>query len=1082
MSKVATVVACSMVIVLAASVVGRAQGVGVSASGSASASVSETASAQTASVSDGQAGEVGLAGDGGQDSSLANSSVQDSSVADSYIAALPVNAREWESLGLLASEANGAAPAEGVSGDAEADLADGRSKDASDAGAAASGLSFGGVAVTQNAALLDGLSMEQSFRSGPRGAAMGGSVSGTSFGQSAVRSFRVMPSTYSAEFGGAAGAVLAIRSQAGEERLHGGATLLLRASAFAAANPYAVATQYQDGVITSSLVKPEDTVVQLAGHVGMPLGDYFPAARLRKRLTMFASYEAQWRNDPVISSPATAEFYALTPMQVDTLANRGVTASATNAALNYLDSLTGEVARSSTRGLGFVRVDDKVSARDHVAVTYAKNYFDSPAGTGYSSASNAVVASGRESVGDSVIDVDAVAAHWLHAFGPRFTQALRGQWVRDLEYDTARTPLAQEPAIGPGGFAPEVEIAPDGFTYGTPAALGRTAYPDEARVQLADTLELVRGRHVLRVGGDWSRVVDRIASYANPEGTFLYDSGILNGHAGGLVDWITDYTFNVNATPNGGCPTISNAYRDPALPHYFCFRSFTQSFGAAQTEFVTHEVAGFVEDAFRARKDLRFTIGVRYEYTLLPLPQTPNVALDEALQSVATQVVGATSSFPEDRNNIGPRLSAAWMPKGGRYATVHVGYGIFYGRLTGTTVRSALADTALPTTTTQIRIRPTTETVCPQVSATMQGFGYPCAFVAEPPAAVAETSSAMLFAKNFRLPAVQRASLSVEREVGKHVAVKASYAMAVATQLPGSVDLNVAPATATASYVLQGGDGHVGLHTGETFVVPLYTERRWSQYGPVSALVSNANATYHAGTIEAELRGVRSLELRGSFTFSRAIDYAPQLSATPGNDSQFDPFRKGYDKGLSTLQFPERFSGDAIYRVKVEHGPWVVREGLNGWHVAAIATAGSGAPYSYEISGGTYLSGGHETINGSGGATYLPTVGRNTLRLAARGSVDARLERGFALRKGARLNGFVEAFNLLNERNLSRVETRAFLLGTPLVAGGSTPLVFQDAATIAGEELTTPAFGAPTSSTTGVSRERQMELGVRVEF
>jgi len=76
----------------------------------------------------------------------------------------------------------------------------------------------------------------------------------------------------------------------------------------------------------------------------------------------------------------------------------------------------------------------------------------------------------------------------------------------------------------------------------------------------------------------------------------------------------------------------------------------------------------------------------------------------------------------------------------------------------------------------------------------------------------------------------------------------------------------------------------------------------------------------------------------------------------------------------------------------------------------------------------------------------------------------------------------VEAFNLLNERNLSRVETRAFLLGTPLVAGGSTPLVFQDAATIAGEELTTPAFGAPTSSTTGVSRERQMELGVRVEF
>jgi len=30
--------------------------------------------------------------------------------------------------------------------------------------------------------------------------------------------------------------------------------------------------------------------------------------------------------------------------------------------------------------------------------------------------------------------------------------------------------------------------------------------------------------------------------------------------------------------------------------------------------------------------------------------------------------------------------------------------------------------------------------------------------------------------------------------------------------------------------------------------------------------------------------------------------------------------------------------------------------------------------------------------------------------------------------------------------------------------------------------LTTPAFGAPTSSTNGVSRERELETGVRVEF
>jgi len=96
--------------------------------------------------------------------------------------------------------------------------------------------------------------------------------------------------------------------------------------------------------------------------------------------------------------------------------------------------------------------------------------------------------------------------------------------------------------------------------------------------------------------------------------------------------------------------------------------------------------------------------------------------------------------------------------------------------------------------------------------------------------------------------------------------------------------------------------------------------------------------------------------------------------------------------------------------------------------------------------------------------------------------VDLRVERGFAVRRGVRVSGFAEAFNLLNQRNLSRVETRAFLLGTPATTGGPTPLVFQDAATIASEGLTTAAFGAPTSSTNGVSRERELEFGMRLEF
>ena len=992
------------------------------------------------------------------------------------MAELPVDPGLWEGLALLATGANEAVAAAGGSGDGEADLADGRK----DGGAA--GLSYDGMSPAENAATLDGLSIQQNFRagsrgSGARGSTTGGAVSGASFGQGAVRSYRVMQGTYSAEFGDTAGVVTAIESRAGTVAWHGETIASVRSSALAAYNPFSVETHYRNGAITNFLVRPEDTLVQVGGHISLPIGQLFAAKKLKKSLTMFASLEEELQDDPVIASPAMDTFYTLTSTQTALLANRGVSTAATNTALNYLDTLTGTVPRNSTRTLGFVRVDNQAGKRDHIVGTYQRNRFNLPAGTGFRSASNAVINSGMASVGDATVLVDAIAAHWLHTFSPRFAHVFRAQVVHDLEFDTPRTPLQQEPAISVDGYAPEVEIAPNGFTFGTSANLDRVAYPDEHRVQVVDEWEFAHGKHQFHAGFDWSRVADRIESFPNPYGTFLYDSGVTGGHAGGLVDWITDYTFGVDSYPNGECRTAVGA-----TLHYFCFRSYTQSFGAARTQFVMHHLAGYAEDAWHPRSDLQLTLGARYEYTLLPLPQTPNPVLDEDLAQLGLHA-GLTSTFPEDRNNLGPRISFAWSPHGGKLLTAHLGYGVFYGRLPGTTVRAALADTALPSTALQVRIRPTIITACPQQ--TTVGFGYPCAYDAAPPVAVQQTSSAMIFANSFRLPAIQRATLSLERTLGRHGFVRASYAMALSTQLPSSTDRNIAPSTAMANFILQGGADHPGVRNQETFAVPLYNARRWTQYGAVTAITSNANATYHAGTLEASLRAWRGLEMRASFTYSRAIDYAPQISGTPQTNTQFDPYTNGYDKGLSTLNFPRRFSGDAVYRLKLESRPKLLRQTLNGWRASAIAVAGSGAPYSYEISGGTYLSGGRETINGSGGATYLPTVGRNTLHLPARATVDLRLERPFAIH-GPHLSAFAEAFNLLNERNLTRVETRAFLPGTPATLPdgdtGPTPLIFQNAAALATEGLTTPAFGQPTSSTSGVTRERQMEAGIRLEF
>jgi hypothetical protein len=78
----------------------------------------------------------------------------------------------------------------------------------------------------------------------------------------------------------------------------------------------------------------------------------------------------------------------------------------------------------------------------------------------------------------------------------------------------------------------------------------------------------------------------------------------------------------------------------------------------------------------------------------------------------------------------------------------------------------------------------------------------------------------------------------------------------------------------------------------------------------------------------------------------------------------------------------------------------------------------------------------------------------------------------------------VEAFNVANRQNISGVTQRAYLAG---IAGtgtapGVTPLVFQDATTVAAEGLNVLPFGAYTQAGTSAARERQMQMGLRVEF
>jgi hypothetical protein len=122
---------------------------------------------------------------------------------------------------------------------------------------------------------------------------------------------------------------------------------------------------------------------------------------------------------------------------------------------------------------------------------YNRARWSSPAGA----RSGAVVNRGTASLGSSYGAVDMGVVRWVRFLRPNVSNELRVQYGRELQYETGQQPLAQEPAVGPGGLPPEVSIGPEGLVFGTPAALGQRAYPKETRVEAAEVATWTHGRN-----------------------------------------------------------------------------------------------------------------------------------------------------------------------------------------------------------------------------------------------------------------------------------------------------------------------------------------------------------------------------------------------------------------------------------------------------------------------------------------------------------------------------------------------------------------------------------------------------------
>ena len=899
-------------------------------------------------------------------------------------------------------------------------------------------ISFRGISGLLNNSTVDGGDNNQAFQSEERGRTRIGYV----ISQSAIREFQVNTSNYSAEYGRSAGGVVNTVTKSGTNEFHGELFEYYRNNRFGARNPLAVQSVFQNGAFVDVGIKPTDIRHQFGGAIGGPI--------IKDRLFFFFSYDQQKRNFPglavfgkvgppnqqipYLNSADSNRDILTTPLgqQVPGRANgitgRGLTNTQINNTLGFLNSLSGETPRRQDQKLFLPKIDWQVNNSNLFSVSYNRLRAASPAGL-QTQATNQI---GRRSFGDDFVNVDSLNARLQSTISANILNEARFQYSRDNEFAFSQEPLPGEPTTAltiAGARSPSINLT-NGILFGTTANFERVKFPDEKRVQIANTTTVNQGRHTIKFGGDYNRVTDDIENLRSQTGSYIYST---------LSDFIIDYVNFAN--PNTLAATTPCATGTNRVGR--CYNgSYLQGIGLPGLKFTTNEYNFFVQDDFRVTPRLTVNLGLRYEYQQLPKSVLPNSSTAIIPNDTRT-VSEATSTMPSDKNNFGPRLGFAYDISGNGKTSLRGGVGIYYGRVVNAQIYNSLLNTGNPGGAGQITIlntaanAPIFPNVLPNNNLSLN------------------LAAIQFFQKDFQVPGITQYDLILERQIAKNTVVSAAYLGSRGENLPTFIDQNLAPTGASTNFSVVGGP-----FGGRTFTLPQFS-RVNTAFQQLTQIQSSVKSEYNALVLQANRRFTNGFQFQTSYTLAKATDTNQNSSVFPANNSTFNPFDRSYDAGNSNNDVRHKFVVSAVFAPTLYKGSnnSIYNYLLNGFSLAPIYTYYSGRPFNGTTSGAS--------LNGTNGDNIFPLLPRNSFRLPSISNLDLRLSKRFKFTERYNLELLAEGFNVFNN-TFTFIQTN--LLYTRATGVNNNILNYNE------------SFGTGTESSSSNYRERQIQFAARFQF
>ncbi len=947
-------------------------------------------------------------------------------------------------------------------------------------------VSFRGISGLYNQNYVDGANNNQMLFSEARGRSSGAPYV---YSLDSIKEFQAETSNYSVEFGQAAGGQVNAITKSGTNAIHGDAFYYLRYPSLNALDPQTKWTAKYNTTNPSAaaflLTQPIHQQQQFGGSVGGPI--------IKDRLFYFFTYDgfrrvgkALYYNNNIITTTPTASNSAgniISPTQCPTT----ITSAQCTSSINFIIANGfGAPSRFSKQNIFFPRLDWHINSRNDMFANYNWANFDST--YGYSGA-NTFSGSSPSTNGPTSYHERFLVAGLTTQVSGRSINQVHFQYGRDLE------------TAGANAAAPSVGIGT--FTYGMPNALPRTAEPDEHRTQITNVFSTTRGNHTLKFGGDINIVHEVMINLYQGGGLYNY-SGTTN--AINFANWAAD-SF-------AGQPGNTDQFAG------YHFSSFVQTKDilnpptkAGLDDFWMKMFDGFAEDAWKIRQNLTLTAGVRYDIQLTPPPIKNNT-----LDSLSTYY----SSTIKNTNRIQPRVALAWSPYNG--TVVRFGYGLFSGLNQGSTYYAMRVENGA----IQLNYNFTgCASACTASNSGAVGLQFPNVPFAPPGPSISTAivptganvpqitgggaQGAQSFHgldPNFVPPYAHEAEFGIEQALPGKMSLSVGYVGTRGMRLPVFVDANLIGQTPHGVRSYNVLDANHNLI--QQLTVPVYTinDRAVPTLQSYNSGFSVANTWYNSMAVSLRRPFANGLELLANYTWSHATDTGQVQGVNGtfyGGDTPLDPNKPSRDNGNSDIDIRNRFVMSANYQPKIMDDNKWVKNTLDGFVFSGIFTASGGQPIFLGMSGtvysggaGSYGSGGNiyggAVSSGSGVATTgrPPQIGRNSIYAPGYNDLDFRISRDVPIHESIKLQFTGEAFNLLNRRIITGVNSTYSQYTSTASTGATAAYCPTGGAAPTGSVLQgcilpytgtgASAFDAPSTTSNTLYGARQLQISAKLLF